>query len=62
MPMSIRRGYHRVILTSPDGDKVIEGPLVCLFDDRDNLLSWHKLHGEEPFVQWIGGTLKIEGV
>ena len=47
-------GYHRLIL--PTGE-VVDGPLVVVMDDYHRMHSWHILEGEEPMVEWIGGTL-----
>lgn len=46
-------GYHRLQL--PTGE-LIEGPLVITIDDYANIIEWHLLDGEEPMVEWIGGT------
>mgnify|MGYP006051761089 CR=1 FL=1 len=46
-------GYHRLIL--PTGE-VVDGPLVVVMDDYHRMHSWHILEGEEPMVEWIGGT------
>lgn len=47
-------GYHRLLL--PSG-QVVEGPLVVVMNEFHQTLSWHILEGEEPMVEWIGGTL-----
>ncbi|MBQ6190062.1 MAG: hypothetical protein IJK45_07830 [Bacteroidaceae bacterium] len=50
-----RRAYHRLIL--PDGS--VHELVVVEFDEQDNYLSHHPLRGEEPFVEWVGGTLNL---
>ena len=49
------RAYHRLIL--PDG--TTQSLSVVRFDDAGRYLSHHPLSGEEPFVEWIGGTLDL---
>lgn len=49
-------GYHRIRFSS---GLEVEGPLVVDLDGKSNLIEWHMLDGEEPMVQWIGGTLHI---
>jgi hypothetical protein len=49
------RAYHRLIL--PDG--TTESLSVVRFDDEGCYLSHHPLSGEEPFVEWVGGTLDL---
>lgn len=49
-------GYHRMVL--PSGD-VIEGPLVVIEDSMHRIIDWHLLEGEEPMVEWVGGTRNI---
>lgn len=50
-----RRAYHRLIL--PDGS--VHELVVVEFDEQDDYLSHHPLRGEEPFVEWVGGTLNL---
>lgn len=49
------RAYHHLIL--PDG--TTESLSVVHFDDEGRYLSHHPLKGEEPFVEWVGGTLDL---
>ena len=49
-------GYHRLIL--PDGSQ--EDMVVVEVDEQGRYLSHHRLVGEEPFVEWIGGVYKID--
>lgn len=49
-------GYHRLVL--PSGE-MIEGPLVVVLDSSANLMEWHLLEGEEPMVEWLGGTFSM---
>ena len=49
------RAYHHLIL--PDG--TIHSLVVVHFDDYGNFLNFHPLQGEEPFVEWEGGTLDL---
>lgn len=48
-------GYHHVVF--PDGHR--EDMVVVEFDDSGRYLTHHPLHAEEPFVQWLGGTLTL---
>lgn len=50
----MKRAYHRLITT----DGVVHPMVVCQFDDKGTLLSWHALSEEEPQVEWVGGTYK----
>lgn len=49
-------GYHRIRFFS---GQIVEGPLVADLDANSNLMEWHMLDGEEPMVQWVGGTLQL---
>ena len=49
------RAYHSLIL--PDG--TTQSLSVVRFDDAGRYLSHHPLSGEEPFVEWVGGTLDL---
>ena len=51
--MIIKRGYHR--MQAADG-QIVEGPLVVEIEEDGTLLSYHSLHQEEPFTEWVGGT------
>lgn len=64
--MNTRRlGYHHLIL--PDGRR--HDMVVVVVDGAGHYLSHHPLQGEvtgssasfieEPFVEWIGGTLDL---
>jgi hypothetical protein len=46
-------GYHRLQL--PNGE-IIQGPLVITLDGNSHLIEYHLLQGEEPMVEWLGGT------
>ena len=49
----MRRAYHKLIL--PDG--TCHKMVVCHIDDHTGrLLDFHTMRGEEPFVEWVGGT------
>lgn len=51
------RAYHKLIL--PDG--TTRTMVVCNIDEATGqLLDFHPLQGEEPFVEWIGGTLDLK--
>ena len=54
--MTSLKGFHHLIL--PDGRR--EDMVVVEFDDEGRYLSHHRLSDEEPFVEWIGGTLTID--
>ncbi|MCR5181068.1 MAG: hypothetical protein K6C30_07620 [Bacteroidaceae bacterium] len=56
--MSCSRAYHRVIF--PDGTE--ERMVVVRFDDDGRYLDHHSLRGEEPFVEWWGGTLDLREI
>ncbi len=49
-----RRGYHHLIM--PNGEQ--HSMVVVLFAADGSPLSWHPLEGEEPFVEWVGGTYR----
>ncbi len=49
-------GYHRLVLFSGE---IVLGPLVVTLDNESHLLEWHLLHGEEPMVEWVGGTFDM---
>ena len=49
------RAYHHLIL--PDG--TTHSLVVVRFDDDGKVLDFHPLQGEEPFVEWEGGTLDL---
>lgn len=50
------RAYHWLLL--PDGTR--QRQVVVCFDDEGRYLSHHALLGEEPFVEWVGGTFCLE--
>lgn len=50
-------GYHRLVLKDL---QVVDGPLVVILGENKSLISWHLLNGEEPMVEWIGGTFTEE--
>ena len=57
MKCEVKRAYHKLIL--PDG--TVHTMVVCNIDDATGrLLDFHALCGEEPFVEWIGGTLDLK--
>ncbi len=49
-------GYHRLVLTSGE---VINGPVVITLDAQSNPAEWHIMQGEEPMVEWVGGTFYL---
>lgn len=51
----MKRGYHHLIL--PDGHR--EDMVVVVTDEEGQYVSHHPLRGEEPFVEWVGGTLNL---
>lgn len=52
----MKRAYHNICLL--DGT-LQQGPVVVETDKDERFLGWHKLHGEEPFTEWIGGTFSM---
>lgn len=64
--MAHLKGYHHLVL--PDGSR--HDWVVVEFDDQGRYLSHHPLRSEvtgsaasfieEPFVEWVGGTVEIE--
>lgn len=50
-----RRAYNRVIL--PDGTVLHQQ--VVVMDEQGKLIHHHDLTVEEPFTEWIGGTLDL---
>lgn len=48
----MKRGFHRLQMA----DGRIFHQVVIEFDKQANMLAWHELQGEEPFVEWVGGT------
>ncbi len=50
-----KRGYHRVI--TPDGNCLTQ--CIVVFDWQDKPVRWYPFIHEEPFVEWIGGTLDL---
>lgn len=57
--MAKKKGYHRLAL--PSG-QTIEGPLVVVEDAMGRIIGWHLLCGEEPMVEWIGGTRTTDNI
>lgn len=53
----MKRAYHDILLT--DGTRQ-QGPIVVETDAEGHFLSWHRLEGEEPFTEWIGGTYSLK--
>lgn len=53
MDRTARKAYSRMRL--PDG-RLVDGPLVVETDDDGHIVLWHRLEGEEPFTEWVGGT------
>ncbi len=51
----IRKAYNRLVTS--DG-RIVVGAVV-VFDEAGAVLSWHKLNGEKPFVEWQGGTYDL---
>ncbi|MCR5779591.1 MAG: hypothetical protein K6G70_03500 [Bacteroidaceae bacterium] len=51
----MKRGYHTLVM--PDG--TCHHLVVVEFSDDGRFLSFHPLVGEEPFVEWVGGTLDL---
>lgn len=49
------RAYHTLIL--PDGRE--RSLMVVDFDDDGQVAGYHPLTTEEPFVEWVGGTLDL---
>lgn len=54
--MTRKLAYHHIVL--PDGNR--EDMVVVEVDEQGHYLSHHALQGEEPFVEWVGGTFEIE--
>lgn len=52
----MQKAYHRLVL--PDG--TVHQQVVVCFDADGRFLSFHPLVGEEPFVEWVGGTLDLQ--
>lgn len=51
----IKKAYHRLITQD---NHVIDGPVVIIFDEQMHFLDYHLLVGEEPMVEWVGGTYR----
>ncbi|MCF0199581.1 MAG: hypothetical protein HUK02_09710 [Bacteroidaceae bacterium] len=51
----MKRAYHRLVL--PDGQ--VHHMVVCEMDADGAVVAWHKLQGEEPNVEWMGGELNL---
>ena len=49
------KGYNKLIL--PDGTELC--PAVVRFDADGNVLDYHLMQVEEPFVEWVGGTFDL---
>lgn len=52
------RAYHRLYL--PDG--TVHEMVVVRFDAEVHFIDFHPLQGEEPFVEWHGGTLDLRAI
>ncbi|MBR0273202.1 MAG: hypothetical protein IJQ59_03805 [Bacteroidaceae bacterium] len=52
------RAYHRLYL--PDG--TVHEMVVVRFDAEGHFIDFHPLQGEEPFVEWHGGTLDLRAI
>ena len=50
--------YHRLILPDSSAHEMV----VVRFDDEGRFLDFHPLQGEEPFVEWHGGTLDLRAI
>ncbi len=50
-----KRGYHHVI--TPDGQTLTQ--CIVVFDQQGNPVQWYPFTHEEPFVEWVGGTLDL---
>lgn len=50
-------GYHRITFAT---GRVVEGPIVVVLDETTGKMKWHYLQGEEPMVEWIGGSFLFE--
>lgn len=46
-------GYHRLRLATGE---IVRGPVVIVCDSCRHMVGWHLLRGEEPMVEWVGGT------
>ena len=49
------RAYNRVLFPDGTAQKLV---VVC-FDDSGRFISHHPLTAEEPFVEWVGGSLDL---
>lgn len=52
------RAYHTIIL--PDAS-VMKMAVAC-FDNAGCFVDCHPLESEEPFVEWVGGTLDLRKI
>ena len=52
------QAYHHLYL--PDGSH--HRMVVVCFDDAGCYVDFHPLVAEEPFVEWVGGTLDLRSV
>ncbi len=50
-----KRAYHHVI--APDGQTLSQ--CIVEFDPQGRAVRWYTFAHEEPFVEWIGGTLDL---
>ena len=54
-PRIRKQGFHRLVM--PDGS---ERRMVVVETDADGrFLGFHHLKGEDPFVEWRGGTYHL---
>ena len=51
-------GCHHLFL--PNGQQV--DMAVVEVDEEGRYVTHHSLCGEEPFVEWVGGTLRVKNV
>lgn len=49
------KGYHKLILA----DGTVHHQVIVDMADDGSLLAFHTFSQEEPFVEWIGGTLDL---
>ena len=52
----MKRAYHQIILS----DGTVIPMAVAHFDSHGQFTGCHPLQGEEPFVEWVGGTLNLK--
>lgn len=52
------KAFHRLILT----DGTVHEMVVVRFNAAGHFIDFHPLQGEEPFVEWHGGTLDLRAI